>query len=120
MRELEDEISSGDQEEVARSFEHLLTSMLVKEMRKSSGVKLFGEPSHHRGDLLRVELDLPGPPMHQVVCVAKVVEAKPKESQTTLRFEVLHEDDRRAIVAHTLSVQRRELRVRSGMDGVPV
>ena len=43
--EAESRLHSSDRTEVARSFEELLAGLLVKELRTTSGVKLFGESS---------------------------------------------------------------------------
>ncbi len=68
------------------------------------------------GSLFLVELELPGPPAHLVRCLASVVEFFCHEdgvADLALAYQAIHEEDREAIVRHTLDVERSELRSRS-------
>lgn len=70
-----------------------------------------------RGAALLLEFDLSGTRMHRVSVLGEVVYTRPDEaggaSQTAVRFNVIHETDRDAIVRHVLDVQRRDIQLRS-------
>jgi hypothetical protein len=96
--------------------------MLRKEERSvvlsGSGLLLPGTSLRcDLGATLLVELDLPLRPRHTVRCLAVVAGYRPEPDGHTalaLGFCCIHEEDRDAIVRHTLVVERRELGQRPG------
>jgi hypothetical protein len=82
-----------------------------------AGMRFVAAEGHPVGSDLLLEFELPGRPRRRVRSIARVVScervARGSEHALAVSFHVIHEDDRDAVVGHTLGVQRAELRARA-------